>query len=158
MDKRYYLLLVFQGGKKDKLEPYGEDLSKASDIFDAMRQKGGPEGIVAAIIIVSTGRVLKHSKIYPKSWHEEHAKSIRDQSAPALESTSDAPAPETPEQEAERLLQERSGIDSRLAELGVVVGKGHGSEDGSKPAGDPPASGATGDKDAGGKPIQESLV
>ena len=129
MAKRNYLLLIFQDPKKDKLEPYGEDLSKLSDTFDAMRQKGGPDGIVAASIVTSTGRVVKHSAVYPKAWHAEQAKKASEANNPApvvaLESeTPEAPAPLTAEQIMEKIQDGTVKVEGALAEFLVSALEG----------------------------------
>lgn len=163
MAKRYYLLLVFQDRKKDKLDPYGEDLSKASETFDSMRQNGGPDGIASASIVTSSGRIIKYSQIYSKGWHAEQARRAREQSASTIKPEPETPTPETPEQEVERLRIERLRIDSRLLELGVDALKGGdaptspstGSPDGSAPSAAGDGGKGAGDPSTG---AQTSLV
>lgn len=74
MEKRYYIVLAFEIAKNDRLEKFGTDLSKASEVFDDLRQVGGPDGVVHATLVSSTGRVLKSSAVYSKAWHAKQAK------------------------------------------------------------------------------------
>jgi hypothetical protein len=151
MEKRHYLALVFEDPSQDRLELFGTDLSKASETFDAFRQLGGPEGIVHASILVSTGRILKASAVQPKSWHKAQAEALR---APVVV----PPVEPTPEEAAATLattlLEQQAAIAAQLESIrasGLVpellpvtapagAGAGEGNQSGSEGS-DTPSTG-----------------
>lgn len=114
MEKRYYLAMVFEDPKQDRLEPYGSNFSRAADDFGACRQQGGPEGILHISLLDSTGRVRKSSAVQPASWHKAQAEALR---APVVE----LPVEPTPEEAAATLattlLEKQAAIAEQLESI-----------------------------------------
>jgi hypothetical protein len=111
MDKRYYLLTVFDDARSDRLQPFGEDIGAAVSAVTEMRQSGGPDGISAALVVTSTGRVVKYARVYSKAWHQNQTKAVLE--------VQDSEQRER-EQAQRDLLAQRSQIDAALAESGYV--------------------------------------
>lgn len=111
MQKRHYLVLIYDDARSDKMLPHGDDIGAAIEKIQTMQQEGGPDGIAGAMVVTSTGRVVKSAKLQSKSWHANQAnvaQSIAADERRAAESVQ------------RDLLDQRKQIDKALAESGYV--------------------------------------